>query len=129
MIKKITFFPILFITLLFSTQISAEVIVEVGSGTCLPVRLLRLQTLLLCALWLLWPRMVYRWRIYWCHPWFHGSHDFLGHVDNRFDPYHGYHGAFPERGDKPFNHFRGNEIRSGRGFPQQMNFLKGYNNE
>lgn len=31
MIKKITFFPILFITLLFSTQISAEVIVEVGS--------------------------------------------------------------------------------------------------
>jgi hypothetical protein len=22
-------------------------------------------------------------------PWFHGVHDFYGHVDNRFDPHHG----------------------------------------
>lgn len=48
-------------------------------------------------------------------PWFHGPHEFYGHVDNRFDPNHGYHGPFPERGDKPFNHFRGNEMRDGRG--------------
>jgi hypothetical protein len=48
-------------------------------------------------------------------PWFHGSHDFSGHVDNRFDPHHGYVGPHPERGDKAFNHFRGNEMRDGRG--------------
>jgi hypothetical protein len=48
-------------------------------------------------------------------PWFHGAHDFYGHVDNRFDPHHGYHGPHPERGDRAFNHFRGNEMRDGRG--------------
>jgi len=25
-------------------------------------------------------------------PWFHGHHGFYGHVDNRFDPHHGYAG-------------------------------------
>jgi hypothetical protein len=48
-------------------------------------------------------------------PWFHGPHDFHGHVDNHFDPHHGYHGPFPERGDRPFNHFHGNEMRDGHG--------------
>src|SRR6266567_6838023 len=36
-------------------------------------------------------------------PWFHGPHGFIGHVDNRFDPRRGYHGPFPERGDRAFN--------------------------
>jgi hypothetical protein len=31
-------------------------------------------------------------------PWFHGAHDFQGHVDNRFDPHHGYAGPHPNRG-------------------------------
>jgi hypothetical protein len=48
-------------------------------------------------------------------PWFHGPHDFQGHVDNRFDPHHGYKGPHPEHGDKAFNHFKGNEMRDGRG--------------
>ncbi len=48
-------------------------------------------------------------------PWFHGPHGFFGHVDNRFDPRHGYHGPVPERGARPFNHFQGNEARDGRG--------------
>lgn len=48
-------------------------------------------------------------------PWFHGAHDFHGHVDNRFDPHHGYVSPHPEHGDKAFNHFRGNEMRDGRG--------------
>jgi hypothetical protein len=48
-------------------------------------------------------------------PWFRGANEFRGHVDNRFDPHHGYHGPFPEHGDKPFNHFHGNEMRDGRG--------------
>jgi hypothetical protein len=48
-------------------------------------------------------------------PWFHGPRDFHGHVDNRFDPQHGYAGPHPERGEKPFNHFHGNEVRDGRG--------------
>ena len=48
-------------------------------------------------------------------PWFHGPHEFYGHVDNRYDPHHGYHGPFPEHGDQRFNHFHGNEMRDGRG--------------
>src|ERR1700753_413765 len=36
-------------------------------------------------------------------PWFHGRAGFHGHVDNRFDPHHGYHGPMPERGAEPFN--------------------------
>jgi hypothetical protein len=48
-------------------------------------------------------------------PWFHGPHGFYGHVDNRYDPHYGYHGPFPERGERPFYHFHGNEARDGRG--------------
>jgi len=48
-------------------------------------------------------------------PWFHGPHGFFGHVDNRFDPHHGYAGPLPERGAERFNHFQGNEARDGQG--------------
>ena len=48
-------------------------------------------------------------------PWFHGPHGFYGHVDNRYDPRHGYRGPLPGRGAEPFNHFQGNEARDGRG--------------
>ncbi len=55
-------------------------------------------------------------------PWFHGPAHFHGHVDNHFDPGHGYHGPMPVRGERPeparqvsAEHFRGNEERDGRG--------------
>jgi hypothetical protein len=48
-------------------------------------------------------------------PWFHGHHGFYGHVDNRFDPRHGYNGPLPGRGEAQFNHFHGNEARDGQG--------------
>ena len=48
-------------------------------------------------------------------PWFHGHRGFYGHVDNRFDPRHGYAGPLPDRGAERFNHFHGNEARDGRG--------------
>ncbi|HZB88013.1 MAG TPA: hypothetical protein VE291_05095 [Terracidiphilus sp.] len=48
-------------------------------------------------------------------PWFHGPRGFYGHVDNRFDPHHGYAGPLPGRGDHAFSHFHGNEARDGRG--------------
>lgn len=48
-------------------------------------------------------------------PWFHGPHGFYGHVDNRYDPHHGYRGPMPSRGAEPFQHFQGNEARDGRG--------------
>src|SRR6204780_6006088 len=38
-------------------------------------------------------------------PWFHGRRGFYGHVDNRFDPHHGYAGPLPGRGEERFNHF------------------------
>ncbi len=52
--------------------------------------------------------------------WFHGPRDFHGHVNNRYDPQHGYHGRSPHageranRGSAPRN-FKGNEARDGRG--------------
>jgi hypothetical protein len=56
-------------------------------------------------------------------PWFHGRSHFYGHVDNRFDPHHGYRGARPGRGEHGdsghrvdhMSHFKGNEMRDGRG--------------
>lgn len=48
-------------------------------------------------------------------PWFHGPVGFYGHVDNRYDPHHGYHGPLPPRGGAPFSNFQGNEARDGRG--------------
>lgn len=54
-------------------------------------------------------------------PWFHGPASFVGHVDNRFHPDHGYRGPLPARGEAavhPVNkieHFKGNEMRDGRG--------------
>lgn len=48
-------------------------------------------------------------------PWFHGPRGFYGHVDNRYDPRHGYHGPMPNRGDQAFSHFQPNEARDGRG--------------
>ena len=47
--------------------------------------------------------------------WFHGPEHFYGHVDNRYDPKHGYKGPMPGRGAEPFNHFQGNEARDGKG--------------
>ncbi len=56
-------------------------------------------------------------------PWFHGSGDFRGHVNNHFHPDHGFKGKLPERGEKPepskpvgnVAKFKGNEMRDGRG--------------
>jgi hypothetical protein len=48
-------------------------------------------------------------------PWYHGRHGFYGHVDNRYDPRHGYAGPHPERGEQSFSHFHANEARDGQG--------------
>jgi hypothetical protein len=48
-------------------------------------------------------------------PWFHGPHGFYGHVDNRYDPRHGYHGPLPARGAQQFNHFQANEAHDAHG--------------
>ena len=60
-------------------------------------------------------------------PWFHGPRGFYGHVDNHFDPHHGYRGPAPHRGEQDhWNNghwaghpgggaFHGNEMRDGRG--------------
>jgi len=55
--------------------------------------------------------------------WFHGPDNFQGHVNNRFDTQRGYRGARPNVGDRPepskrldkVSHFKGNEMRDGRG--------------
>ena len=56
-------------------------------------------------------------------PWFHGSEHFRGHVNNRYHPEHGYRGPMPQRGERAepskrvdkVSHFKGNEMRDGRG--------------
>jgi len=55
--------------------------------------------------------------------WFHGPDNFRGHVNNRYDMQRGYRGARPNVGDRPepsrrldkVSHFKGNEMRDGRG--------------
>src|ERR1700727_3154 len=49
-------------------------------------------------------------------PWFHGSSNFRGHVNNTYHPEHGYKGPMPNRGEKAepskridAAHFKGNE--------------------
>ena len=37
-------------------------------------------------------------------PWFHGPHDFHGHVDHHYDFRQGYHGPYPEHGAHPVEH-------------------------
>jgi hypothetical protein len=56
-------------------------------------------------------------------PWFHGSDNFHGQVNNRYHPEHGYKGPAPQRGEKAepskpvdkVSNFKGNEVRDGRG--------------
>jgi hypothetical protein len=53
-------------------------------------------------------------------PWFHGTNEFHGTVNNRYDPQHGYRGRMPNVGDKSEtpakgHGFKGNEERDGRG--------------
>ena len=54
-------------------------------------------------------------------PWFHGDEHFRGHVNNHFHPEHGYKGPTPHAGDRAehpvdrIEHFKGNEMRDGRG--------------
>ncbi len=48
-------------------------------------------------------------------PWFHGPRGFVGHVDNRYDPRHGYHGPLPDHGAQAFNHFQANEAHDAHG--------------
>ncbi len=48
-------------------------------------------------------------------PWYHGHSGWYGHVDNRYDPHHGYVGPLPPRGAQPFNHFQPNEGHDGAG--------------
>ena len=56
-------------------------------------------------------------------PWFHGSGNFQGRVNNKYHPEHGYQGVAPGRGEKAepsrsldkVSNFKGNETRDGRG--------------
>ena len=55
-------------------------------------------------------------------PWYHGHDHFYGHVDPRYHPAHGYHGAYPSRGEAPRagwnghpEHFHGGEMRDEHG--------------
>jgi len=56
-------------------------------------------------------------------PWFRGGDSFRGQVNNNYHPANGYRGATPQRGEKAepskhaenAAHFKGNEVRDGRG--------------
>jgi hypothetical protein len=48
-------------------------------------------------------------------PWFHGPRGFYGHVDERYDPNHGYHGPMPVRGEQAFGGFHPSAAYDGHG--------------
>jgi hypothetical protein len=56
-------------------------------------------------------------------PWFHGGAGFYGHVDNRYDPRHGYAGPTPNRGDRAFNHSRRTRRATGEGIQAMRDML------
>lgn len=111
--RGLVLFPLYFITLLFIHPATAEVVVEVGPEPMCPYGYFDYEPYACAPYGYYGPEWFIGKRFIGAGPWFHGPRGFHGHVDNRFDPHHGYHGAFPERGDVPFNHFRGNEIRDG----------------
>jgi hypothetical protein len=67
-------------------------------------------------------------------PWFHGHNNFRGHVNNNFDPRHGYNGRMPGNGERAMSRgrapkgFSGNEMRDGRGHAGDEGHGDGDNN-
>lgn len=112
--RTILFFPLLPFILFFSHPALAEVIIEVGPEPVCPYGYYDYHPYTCAPYGYYGPEWFTVGRFIGAGPWFHGHRGFRGQVDNRFDPRHGYHGAFPERGDVPFHHFRGNEVRDGQ---------------
>jgi hypothetical protein len=54
-------------------------------------------------------------------PWFHGRDHFRGHIDEHFDPHHGYRGELPHRGERgDWQHHHGTvEHFHGRAFREE----------
>jgi hypothetical protein len=54
-------------------------------------------------------------------PWFHGRNHFRGHIDEHFDPHHGYRGELPRRGERgDWQHHHGRvEHFHGRAFREE----------
>jgi hypothetical protein len=61
-------------------------------------------------------------------PWFHGGDHFHGHVNYAYDPRHGYHGAFPERGgayhepNDHWNNFHASHYYDGHAYHDDRGF-------
>ena len=101
--------------LLISVTKASDVIVDIGPEPVCPYGYYNYPPYYCAPYGYYGPEWFIQERFIGAGPWFHGPEHFRGLVDNRFDPQHGYRGAFPERGDVRFNHFRGNEWHEGRG--------------
>lgn len=113
--KRVALMSFVALMLLSMTKATADVIINLGPEPACPYGYYDYEPYYCAPYGYYGPDWFIGGRFIGAGPWFHGPHEFRGHVDNHFDPKHGYRGAFPERGDVPFNHFRGNEVRNGRG--------------
>ena len=94
----------------------AQISVNIGGAPACPYGYYDYAPYDLLPLRVLRSRLVQWWHLYRAQvPGSMARMGFYGHVDNRYDPHYGYHGPMPGRGDRPFNHFQGNEARDGQG--------------
>jgi hypothetical protein len=113
--KSLALFALIVALLGFSRSAPAQVSVEIGAAPVCPYGYYDFAPYACAPYGYYGPEWFSGGVFIGAGPWFHGPREFHGHVDNRFDPHHGYSGPHPERGDPAFNHFRGNEMRDGRG--------------
>jgi hypothetical protein len=113
--KSLALFALIVALLGFSRSAPAQVSVEIGAAPVCPYGYYDFAPYACAPYGYYGPEWFSGGVFIGAGPWFHGPREFHGHVDNRFDPHHGYAGPHPERGDHAFNHFRGNEMRDGRG--------------
>jgi hypothetical protein len=113
--KSLALFALIVALLGFSRSAPAQVSVEIGAAPVCPYGYYDFAPYACAPYGYYGPEWFSGGVFIGAGPWFHGPREFHGHVDNRFDPHYGYHGPHPERGDHAFNHFRGNEMRDGRG--------------
>jgi hypothetical protein len=113
---KVLAFPILAMAFLcWSPKASAQIAVQIGAPPVCPYGYFDYEPYDCAPYGYYGPDWFVGGVFFGAGPWFHGPNGFYGHVDNRFDPHHGYNGPVPGRGEAQFNHFHGNEARDGQG--------------
>ena len=95
--KSLALFALIVALLGFSRSAPAQVSVEIGAAPVCPYGYYDFAPYACAPYGYYGPEWFSGGVFIGAGPWFHGPREFHGHVDNRFDPHHGYRGPHPER--------------------------------